>query len=194
MKFGQSFEIPDTFASLNLYIQWDRGDFLSEQGIPFAALNTKTHRRLSSVRVPERLTWLGVMPKDELQKRIEAAAEIFPSSFPFFFSSSSTTNYSSLLDKCNIRILVIGPSTIGSALAREFDRLNLQLHHPDPKPKDLKYRNPQWLYWAGPPLLDEPGEGRSENFNEDDVGDSQAVLDGSSRQILRNKANVNSCS
>ncbi|GKZ21144.1 hypothetical protein AbraCBS73388_006805 [Aspergillus brasiliensis] len=197
-SFDQLFTEHDTFALLALSMHWDRCDFLSKQGTRILTVNYKTHRDLSSIRVEERPIWLGVMPMDELQQRINEATEKSPSS-----SSMGT---------CKMNILGIGPLTIAKALANHFDPREVQLYDPIPKPDHIKYHNPQWWYGVGPPLCErqkpspptpettnqhemngsvEPGADKSEDV-EDDGGDTQAVPGGSSQQNLCNEACIDS--
>ncbi|GCB26062.1 hypothetical protein AAWM_08947 [Aspergillus awamori] len=208
----QSFGIPNTFATLALSIQWNRGDFLSKTGTPIATLNCETHRQLSSIRVDEDPIWLGVMPMDELQQRIRVVkkrSSLSSSLSPF--STSSSADFSSSMETCKMNIFVFGPLVIEDVLARELGWHRLYLDHPDPMPDQVKYYNPQWFYTEGTPFYerlvsppipgtadqhqhdmdnsDEPGADKSED-DEDDDADAQAVPDGSSN--LHNEAYIDS--
>ncbi|KAI2950998.1 hypothetical protein CBS147322_5235 [Aspergillus niger] len=208
----QSFGIPNTFATLALSIQWNRGDFLSKTGTPIATLNCETHRQLSSIRVDEDPIWLGVMPMDELQQRIRVVkkrSSLSSSLSPF--STSSSADFSSSMETCKMNIFVFGPLVIEDVLARELGWHRLYLDHPDPMPDQVKYYNPQWFYTEGTPFYerlvsppipgtadqhqhdmdnsDEPGADKSED-DEDDDADAQAVPDGSSN--VHNEAYIDS--
>lgn len=104
----------------------NRGDFLSDQGTPFAKVNPKTHGQLSSLQLPENLILLGMMPRDGLKERIETAVEIFPE-----ISSCSLaylpTHDAWLMPLIEMDIVVIGPSTMANNLAEELTRHQLQL-------------------------------------------------------------------
>ncbi|GLA31977.1 hypothetical protein AnigIFM63326_010892 [Aspergillus niger] len=208
----QSIGIPNTFATLALSIQWNRGDFLSKTGTPIATLNCETHRQLSSIRVDEDPNWLGVMPMDELQQRIRVVkkrSSLSSSLSPF--STSSSADFSSSMETCKMNIFVFGPLVIEDVLARELGWHRLYLDHPDPMPDQVKYYNPQWFYTEGTPFYerlvsppipgtadqhqhdmdnsDEPGADKSED-DEDDDADAQAVPDGSSN--VHNEAYIDS--
>ncbi|PYH69626.1 DEAD/DEAH box helicase [Aspergillus vadensis CBS 113365] len=186
------------FASLDLFIQDDRCDIVSKQGIYIATLNTRTQHALSSIRLPEAPTWLGVIPKFELQQRIKSVAE-----------SSATAQWSSKVT-CTMSVLVIGSPSIAQALARELAQHHLFLQHPEPKP-DLEYSNPQYLSWAGAPCLDRPilppilgiakqndtdgldvlgREGQGHDNCDYDDDDARAILDDFPQQALRNEIDV----
>ncbi|KAI2909922.1 hypothetical protein CBS147371_9294 [Aspergillus niger] len=188
----------EVFASLNLFIQDDRCDIVSKQGIYIATLNNKTHHALSSIRLPEPPTWLGVIPKFELQQRIKSVAE-----------SSPTAQWSSKVT-CTMSVLVIGSPSIAQVLARELAQHHLFLQHPDPKP-DLEYNNPQYLSLAGAPCLDRPilppilgitkqndtdgldvlgKEDQGHDNCEYDDDDARAILDDFPQQALRTEIDV----
>ncbi|GKZ73596.1 hypothetical protein AnigIFM50267_010526 [Aspergillus niger] len=188
----------EVFASLNLFIQDDRCDIVSKQGIYIATLNNKTHHALSSIRLPEPPTWLGAIPKFELQQRIKSVAE-----------SSPTAQWSSKVT-CTMSVLVIGSPSIAQVLARELAQHHLFLQHPDPKP-DLEYNNPQYLSLAGAPCLDRPilppilgitkqndtdgldvlgKEDQGHDNCEYDDDDARAILDDFPQQALRTEIDV----
>ncbi|GLA64998.1 hypothetical protein AtubIFM54640_006733 [Aspergillus tubingensis] len=198
LPYTQATRDTGVFASLDLFIQDDRCDIVSKQGIYIATLNTRTHHALSSIRLPEAPTWLGVIPKFELQQRIKSVAE-----------SSATAKWSTKLT-CTMSVLVIGSPSIAQALARELAQHHLFLQHPEPKP-DLEYSNPQYLSLAGAPCLDRPilppilGIAKQNDTNGLDVlgkedqghdncdyddDDARAILDDFPQQALRNEIDV----
>ncbi|PYH39514.1 DEAD/DEAH box helicase [Aspergillus neoniger CBS 115656] len=142
--FDEISEENEDFALLHLFIQDDRCDLLSKQGNCVATLNTKTHHALSSMRLPEPPTWLGVIPKFELHQRMKIVVESSPSAR---WSSKAT---------CTMSILVIGSPSVAQILARELARYHLFLQHPNPKPEYLEYKNPQYLSGVGAPCLNRP--------------------------------------
>ncbi|PLB50322.1 hypothetical protein P170DRAFT_463556 [Aspergillus steynii IBT 23096] len=174
------------FASLDLSIQDDRCDILS-LGTSIATMNRKTHHALNSIRLPDPPIWTGVMPKSELQQRLIAAG---------------TSPRSKVT--CKMSVLVIGAPSIAQTLARELAKYHLFLQHPDPKPANLGYDNPQYLSLVGapcldrpilPPILDIPNQRDGHNSEGLDGGESEdvrVVLDTFPQQTLRNEVEIDS--
>jgi hypothetical protein len=129
------------FASLGLSIEDNRCDILCHDTY-IATMNTKTQFALSSIRLGEQPTWTGVVPMQELQEKMMAAAE-------------STSKGPSRIT-CTMGILVSGPRSIAQDLAKQLARQHLFLQNPVPIPPNLEYNNPQFLYLVGTPCPDRP--------------------------------------
>lgn len=94
-------------------------------------MNTKTHSALKSLQNRETLKYTGLIPRSELQQKLSAAAEPL---------GSSSTKLS-----CLMGILVFGPRWVADTLAKNLSRYHLFLQHPDYRPDDAPYYNPQYL-------------------------------------------------
>ncbi|KAL4917127.1 P-loop containing nucleoside triphosphate hydrolase protein [Aspergillus aurantiobrunneus] len=116
----------------------------------------------------ERPTWTGVIPISELQQKMIIAAETVPK------LASKVT--------CMMSILVSEPRPIGKTLAKELARHHLFLQHPDAKPDDLEYDNPQYLSLVGVPCLDL-----------DEINDISAVLGNLPQQAFHKEVEIDQC-
>ncbi|OJJ74234.1 hypothetical protein ASPBRDRAFT_27279 [Aspergillus brasiliensis CBS 101740] len=66
LSFNKLSSASKPFAWLALHMKQDRGDFLSDQGTPFAKLSPKTHGQLSSLHLPENLILLDIIIQQEM--------------------------------------------------------------------------------------------------------------------------------
>jgi hypothetical protein len=152
----------------------DRCDIIAA-GLRIAVMNKKTHLALNSLA--SHPAYRGMIPRQELQQQL-AAADISLAVAPPKVS-------------CAMAILVSGPRSMAKSLAKQLSKYRLYLQHPNPKPADLQYENPQYLSMVGswlsngavlPPIsLDSFGQDEDrrdsvERPAEDDV-DLRCVID-----------------
>ncbi|KAL2830493.1 SNF2 family N-terminal domain-containing protein [Aspergillus cavernicola] len=133
---------PDVFASLDLDIQEDHCA-IQTKGICIATMIRKSHLALRSVARVESPRWVGIVPKEVLQRLIVSAAGI----------STATTETATANTCTTMSILVMGPRAMAQSLAKELARYQLFLQHPDLK-LDVEYENPQYLVMVGAPSLE----------------------------------------
>ncbi|KAL2843330.1 SNF2 family N-terminal domain-containing protein [Aspergillus pseudoustus] len=190
LSFDEILGENNVFVSLDLFVQDDRCDVLTQR-THIATMNSKTHHALSSLRLPERPKFLGIISKPELQEKLSAAAE-------------SSVNRSARVT-CPMSILVTGPLSMAQILAKEFARYHLFLQHPEPKPIDLEYNNPQFLSLVGTPCLDRPilppilggthlrDTGNPDRLDDLEADDIEAIFDNMPQETLGTDVKIDAC-
>ncbi|KAI8631123.1 hypothetical protein F5Y19DRAFT_473522 [Xylariaceae sp. FL1651] len=134
ITFGDAGEGNGFFAAVDLTLQDDRCDILAK-GVPIGTMNTKTHVALSSLSSAATLRYIGMIPRSDIYKNVPTA------------TVASITRPSK--STCMMAVLVFGPRSTKSALAKDLSRYHLFLQHPIPMPADIEYENPQYLSMVG---------------------------------------------
>ncbi|KAI3323069.1 hypothetical protein HD806DRAFT_535561 [Xylariaceae sp. AK1471] len=130
VSFDNAGRESDVFATLELVFQHDRCDILARRNF-IATMNEKTQIALCSLSTAALLRYTGMIPQSEIHENGTTA----PTSLRT--RSSKPT--------CMMAILVFGPRSIKSTLARDLSQYHLFLQHPVPMPPDIVYENPQYL-------------------------------------------------
>jgi SWI/SNF-related matrix-associated actin-dependent regulator of chromatin subfamily A3 len=138
-------------------------------------MDRRTHFALKSLQNRKSLKYTGLIPRSELQQKLSAAAEPL---------GSTSTKLS-----CLMGILVFGPRWVADTLAKDLAKYRLFLQHPDYRPDDAPYYNPQYLGIPGssfvngailPPISTEvlrTAKEQSVKLQHDDQPDLETVMD-----------------
>lgn len=172
---------------MELDIETDRCVILA-RGTPIATMNTKTHFALKSLQNKENLKYTGLIPRPEFLQKLSAAAEPL---------RSSSTKLS-----CQMGILIFGPRWVADTLAKDLSHYHLFLQHPDYRPDDAVYYNPQYLALPGssfangailPPIVTDSlqiDRDQSVKLRHDALPDLETVMDNLPQPSHLNEAEI----